>query len=272
MGFLSSLIGGVAGLFGANMQNSAQSAMQANAQAFNREVMLNRHQWEVADLKAAGLNPLLSATSPTGTLSSPMGTAAKPDIAQSAAALGQLSIQNKQAEAALNSAEANKISAEANKMNAETLRMKAPSEIGLSNAQELNARSQVTLNQLQAEWLPKLNQANLNRTEQDIANSILETTAKVSLMAKQGDAALISANAAASQATTAAMVGESIRSLNLTNEQLASVNIEKVKNIVKQQEFDQMFNDNTGVQYSHLVGTVLDNFLPILGRIKFGGD
>lgn len=272
MGIFSSLIGGALGLFCANSSNSAQSAMQSNAQAFNKEVMQNRHQWEVSDLKAAGLNPLMSVTSPTGTLSSPMGTAAKPDIAQSAAALGQLSIQDKQAEAALNSAEANKINAEANMMNAETNRSKSPSEIGLNTAMELNARSQVTLNNLQAEWLPKLNQANLNRTEQDIANSILETTAKVSLMAKQGDAALISANAASSQAATAAIVGESIRNLNLTNEQLSKVNIKKVENIVKQQDFDQMFNENTGVQYSHLVGTVLDNFLPILGRIKFGGD
>jgi hypothetical protein len=36
---------------------------QNDAQNFTREQMQNKHQWEVADLKAAGLNPVLSAHS-----------------------------------------------------------------------------------------------------------------------------------------------------------------------------------------------------------------
>lgn len=54
-----------------------QNRSIANAQDFTREQMQNRHQWEVDDLRRAGLNPALSATgggSPIGgspTASSP---------------------------------------------------------------------------------------------------------------------------------------------------------------------------------------------------------
>lgn len=51
---------------------SAASAKSINRQslAFAREQMQNKHQWEVADLKKAGLNPILSATGGMGGISS----------------------------------------------------------------------------------------------------------------------------------------------------------------------------------------------------------
>lgn len=63
--------GGLSFLGGKHLQNDAQS--------FSREMMRNRHQWEVADLKAAGLNPILSAGSAPSMGSSPM--ASSPDFA-----------------------------------------------------------------------------------------------------------------------------------------------------------------------------------------------
>lgn len=61
MGFLSSLGGLVSGGldYWANRQG-ASVAFDKQAK-FTREIMQNRHQWEVDDLKAAGLNPILSA-------------------------------------------------------------------------------------------------------------------------------------------------------------------------------------------------------------------
>lgn len=57
----SSVIGG---LFGSKSTKDANKAAAAEAQAsrdFVRDQMTSRHQWEVEDLKAAGLNPMLSA-------------------------------------------------------------------------------------------------------------------------------------------------------------------------------------------------------------------
>ena len=108
-----SVLGGVGEYIGASSANRLQQDLFNQQVSFNREVMQNRHQWEVEDLKKAGLNPLLSATTGTGTLSaSAPPITQKANYAQSAAALASLSIQDKQADAMLQSAEAAKISAE----------------------------------------------------------------------------------------------------------------------------------------------------------------
>lgn len=59
MGFLSDAIGGVAN-FGSSALSSYVSWKH------QKEVMKNRHQWEVEDMRKAGLNPILSATGGSG--------------------------------------------------------------------------------------------------------------------------------------------------------------------------------------------------------------
>lgn len=72
----SSLLGGIFGSIGADKQNKA-SAKAAQAQMDFQERMSNTaHQREIADLEAAGLNPILSAK--LGGASSPGG--AQPNI------------------------------------------------------------------------------------------------------------------------------------------------------------------------------------------------
>jgi len=66
MGFLSSVGGLLAGkAFGADPRSQLE-----NQQAFTEKMMKYKHQWEIEDLKKAGLNPILSATKG----STPMGS------------------------------------------------------------------------------------------------------------------------------------------------------------------------------------------------------
>ena len=68
----------IGGLFGKSSAKDAQKAAIAAAQEankFTKEMMQSRHQWEVADLKAAGLNPVLSAGAAPS-----MGSSAKSDV------------------------------------------------------------------------------------------------------------------------------------------------------------------------------------------------
>lgn len=51
----------VAGFLGQHSQNKAQSSANAQMIAWERERAKNAHQWEVEDLRKAGLNPILSA-------------------------------------------------------------------------------------------------------------------------------------------------------------------------------------------------------------------
>lgn len=66
MGFgIASAIGGAIGaignIIGANKSASTAKAMQNQQIDYNKEVAQNAHQWEVEDLKKAGLNPVLSS-------------------------------------------------------------------------------------------------------------------------------------------------------------------------------------------------------------------
>lgn len=69
MGLLS-VLGSVANFaapfIAKGIDHASASALQSDSQAFQKEFYQNRHQWEVADLRAAGLNPILSATNFSG--------------------------------------------------------------------------------------------------------------------------------------------------------------------------------------------------------------
>lgn len=66
MGFLksasSALVGAAGSLIGGAMQNNANSAAAAQANAWNKENYQHRYQWAVQDMQKAGLNPILAAT------------------------------------------------------------------------------------------------------------------------------------------------------------------------------------------------------------------
>lgn len=117
-----SLLGGLFGGSSAKKQNKAAIQAQERANQFTRDMMQNRHQWEVSDLKAAGLNPILSAggTPSMGGSSAAQvvneGTALTDAANRAGSSIGQarnlqllrdqLKLQNSQIVAQTNSAEA----------------------------------------------------------------------------------------------------------------------------------------------------------------------
>lgn len=96
MGFLDSVGSlGASKLFGTD----AKSLMESQ-HAFTQKMMQMKHQWEVKDLEAAGLNPILSAknVTPLGSSGSASQALSSGNDITTAAQLKQMAKQNKQIE------------------------------------------------------------------------------------------------------------------------------------------------------------------------------
>jgi len=115
----SALISGGSSLLGGLLGKSSAKKAAAAANAFTEKQMKNRHQWEVQDLKAAGLNPILSAGSAPSMGSSAMEQQVNPNILGDAvssalqAKLLNAQIQNTKADTVKKGAETASVSEDA---------------------------------------------------------------------------------------------------------------------------------------------------------------
>lgn len=251
MSFLGDIAGAVIGagssIWGANQSNSAAFEMQANSINAQRESMQNRHQWEVEDLRKAGLNPILSATnSAGGSISGATANVTAPDIssalnkiANSAFAKKQtellekeLQVKQDNAKANLTNADANQINSEARMIEAHNDQIKTNSAVEYNNANISYLGAMTNYTKQKQENETAMNKMQISEIQQRITNSVQELAAKIVYLQKTGDAALMSASAAQRNAAAQELMaqvaqqnGISLRQLQgaLTQKGLAEV-------------------------------------------------
>lgn len=251
MSFLGDIAGAVIGagssIWGANQSNSAAFEMQANSINAQREFMQNRHQWEVEDLRRAGLNPILSATnSAGGSISGATANVTAPDIsgalnkiANSAFAKKQtellekeLQVKQDNAKANLTNADANQINSQARMIEAHNDQVKTNSAVEYNNANISYLGAMTNYTKQKQENETAMNKMQISEIQQRITNSVQELAAKIVYLQKTGDAALMSASAAQRNAAAQELMaqvaqqnGISLRQLQgaLTQKGLAEV-------------------------------------------------
>ena len=217
-GLDDAVLGGVLGLagdaFGAFMAQDAQnSAMAANAEMqarnieWQREQLQNKHQWEVADLKKAGLNPILSANTGSSAVSAgtPSATPVKPDIqiSRTLEAVAHSALMKKQQESVDFQNETERIKANADMLRAQQDEARTASAIGVNESQTKVNLKTVEMADKNYELNKLYNEAQVREIDQRIINSVMEVKAKVQYLRDSGQAALMSASAAQTSAQAA---------------------------------------------------------------------
>lgn len=203
------LLGGVmdiaGGIFSANMQNSATEAMQQRNIDWEREQLQNKHQWEVEDLRKAGLNPILSASNSSSAVSagSPQGANPNIQLSKTLEALSNSALMKKETELKQFALDTERMKAEADMIIAKHKENLTPSAIELNQTQaDLNLTNIWRLNKL-VPLEEAYSKANVDYTVQKMINSIIEVNARAQYLEKAGDAQLMIGSAAQSQAAAA---------------------------------------------------------------------
>lgn len=249
MGFLSkfggSLLGAGASLLGGVLANN-QQRNQFNANyALARDQLYNQHQIEVADLRAAGLNPILSANGGNSTFGASSGGSYE-NVGSSASSGFVAAQQAKNLEAQNNAIDANivKTRAEAQNVVADT---------ALKQAQTANTKGLTSLIPLQRQNIWSLTEqakaqtqlwkvqvqvadANIQKILQDIQNSIRITDASVNELNTRSDANV--ASAGASSALMARDYAEAARIDKLTPYQIDQISSQTAENMARAGNLD----------------------------------
>lgn len=193
------------GIFAADRQNSAAESLQQRNIDWEREQLTHKHQWEVDDLRKAGLNPILTATTGSSAVSAGVPSASAPEIniTKSLNAMQNSALMKKQTEIAEYDAETRRIAANAEKLKSKVEESKVESAIGLNESQRyLNLQNAERVSHL---WPMEVAyaKANIDFTMQKIINSIIETQAKAQYLDRAGTAQLMIGSGAQMQGQAA---------------------------------------------------------------------
>ncbi|AXH74694.1 MAG: DNA pilot protein [Microviridae sp.] len=207
-GLIGSVVGGLFGKKGASSQNKAAAKAAAAQMAWQERMSNTAHQREVADLRAAGLNPILSANK--GGASTPSGASYSPvnemDSAVSSAKAGRMAaveLENALAQTKLLEAQTQKTQAETETERNRPENIAADTGYKQQGTSELYERTGKTANE---RGLAAYNR-DIREIEARIAQSQLPAMAKQQL--RQAIAKTTSDEASAKEAQTRGRISES---------------------------------------------------------------
>lgn len=246
MSWLSKFAGSALGAVGAVFSNHQQSNQFSANYGLAKDQLYRQHQIEVADLRAAGLNPILSANGGNSTFgASSGGSYENVGAAANSGFMAAQQAKNLEAQNAAIDANIIKTKAEAQNVIADT---------ALKQAQTANTKGLTSLIPLQRQniWAMteqakaqtqnwkmqvKVADANIKKTLQDIFNSIRITDASVNELNTRSEAN--EAAASASSAIAARNYADAWRIENLTPYQLEQVASETAENMARAGNLDE---------------------------------
>lgn len=242
----AALIGAGANLIGGMISNHQQQKQFDSNYELARDQLYKQHQIEVADLKAAGLNPILSANSGNSTWAASSGGSY--ENLGSAATSGYMAAQ-----------QAKNLQMQNNAIDAQIIKTRAEAQnviadTALKQAQTANTQGLTSLIPLQRQniwamteqakaqtqnWLMqvKVAEANIQKALQDIKNSIRLTDASVAELSTRSEAN--EAAAGASSAVAARNYAEAARIDKLTPYQIDQISSETAENMARAGNLDE---------------------------------
>ena len=240
-----SLVGGVLGLVGANKANKQQASQFSQNYQLAHDQLYKQHQIEVADLRAAGLNPILSANGGNSTFGASsggsyenLGTAATSGYVAAQQAKN-LQMQNEAIKATVEKtrAEASNVLQDTKLKSAQTSQVQGETSLIPLKADNISAITAQAKQQTEVfKMQVKVADANIDKILQDIKNSIRLTDAQVSELGTRSEANL--AQAGAASALAAKSYGELSRLQQLTPYEIDKLASDTAENIASAGNLD----------------------------------
>ena len=217
------IVGGALGFLGGHEANKQQASQFSQNYQLAHDQLYKQHQIEVADLRAAGLNPILSANSGNSTFGASsggsyenLGTSATSGF-MAAQQAKNLQMQNEAIKATVEKtrAEASNVLQDTKLKSAQTSQVQGETTLIPLKANNISALTSQAKQQTQVfKMQVKVADANISKILQDIENSRRITDAQVSELGTRSEANL--AQAGAASALAAKSYGELSRLQQLT--------------------------------------------------------